>query len=204
MNPLRIGVDARELLGQATGVGRYLGELLLRWTRRRDAGRRRLILYTPEPLPLALPPSTVDYRVVGAGRGTWWEQTELRRAVRRDRPDIFFAPAYTAPLALGIPLAVTIHDISFLAHPEWFRAREGLRRRWLTARTAEAASVIFTDSEFSRREIESRLGVDPSRIRVVSPGLTARAAAPSGAARDPLILYVGSLFNRRRIFAAIG
>ncbi len=29
MNPLRIGIDARELLGQTTGVGRYLGELLL-------------------------------------------------------------------------------------------------------------------------------------------------------------------------------
>ena len=26
MRPLRIGVDARELLGDATGVGRYLGE----------------------------------------------------------------------------------------------------------------------------------------------------------------------------------
>ncbi len=30
---LRIGVDARELLGDATGVGRYLGELLRRWAR---------------------------------------------------------------------------------------------------------------------------------------------------------------------------
>ena len=28
----RIGVDARELLGDPTGVGRYLGELLRRWT----------------------------------------------------------------------------------------------------------------------------------------------------------------------------
>ncbi len=199
MNPLRIGIDARELLGQTTGVGRYLGELLLRWTRRRDAGHRRLILYTPERLSMALPPAAVDQRVVGSGRGTWWEQTHLRRAVLEDKPDIFFAPAYTAPLGLGLPLAVTIHDIAFLAHPEWFRAREGLRRRWLTARTAEAASVVFTDSEFSRREIQSRLGVAPSRIRVVPPGVTPPATPPSGVAREPLVLYVGSLFNRRRL-----
>lgn len=198
MKPLRIGIDARELLGQTTGVGRYLGELLLRWTRRRDAAQRRLILYTPEALSVPFG-GAVDLRVVGSGRGTWWEQTHLRRAVREDNPDIFFAPAYTAPVGLGIPLAATIHDISFLAHPEWFRAREGLRRRWLTARTAEAASVIFTDSEFSRSEIESRLGVVRSRIRVVAPGVSPKARPNGSARREPLVLYVGSLFNRRRL-----
>ena len=96
----------------------------------------------------------------GAGRGTWWEQTHLRRAVRGDALDVFFAPAYTAPLGIAVPLALTIHDISFVAHPEWFRWREGLRRRWLTRRAAHAAAVVFTDSQFSRSEIET-----PSRRR---------------------------------------
>ena len=49
--PLRIGIDARELLGEATGVGRYLDELLRRWTARSDAARRRFVLYSPERLP---------------------------------------------------------------------------------------------------------------------------------------------------------
>ena len=155
--PLRIGIDARELLGDATGVGRYLGELLLRWTAREDAARRRFVLYAPENLPLSLPRRRVELKIVGtgAGRGTWWEQTHLRRAVRRDRLDVFFAPAYTAPLGVPVPMAVTIHDISFVAHPEWFRLREGFRRRWLTRRAAHAAAVVFTDSQFSRSEIEA-------------------------------------------------
>ena len=51
--PVRIGIDARELLGDTTGVGRYLGELLRRWTTRADAGTRRFVLYTPEPLRMA-------------------------------------------------------------------------------------------------------------------------------------------------------
>jgi glycosyltransferase involved in cell wall biosynthesis len=138
--------------------------------------------------------------VIGSGRGTWWEQTHLRRAVRRDALDVFFAPAYTAPLGLTVPLAVTIHDISFVAHPEWFRAREGFRRRWLTRRAAHTAAVVFTDSQFSRKELEQRLRVDPSRVRVIPPGVTARVhAADRGAAREPIVLFVGSLFNRRRI-----
>lgn len=199
---IRIGVDARELLGSATGVGRYLGELLRRWAARPDRERRRFVLYAPGPLPLDLPAGSTEVRIIGAkgsGRGTWWEQTWLGQAVRADRPDVFFAPAYTAPLGTNVPLAVTIHDISFVAHPEWFRAGEGLRRRWLTRRAAATAAVIFTDSEFSRRELESHFRSDPSRIRVIPPGVTPRAHHGPPPAREPLVLFVGSLFNRRRL-----
>jgi glycosyltransferase involved in cell wall biosynthesis len=199
VRPLRIGIDARELLGQTTGTGRYLWELLQRWTRRRDSAQRRLVLYAPGELPLALRGDQLDCRIVGNGRGTWWEQTHLGRAVREDKPDVFFAPAYTAPLGIHVPLAVTIHDVSFVAHPQWFRIREGLRRRWLTARAAAAASVVLTDSEFSRSEIESHLHVPRSHIRVVPPGFTSRGQPGREVAREPLVLFVGSIFNRRRL-----
>lgn len=197
--PLRIGVDARELLGDTTGVGRYLGELMRRWTARPDAATRQFLLYASEPLPLLFPRGTVEPRIVGRGTGTWWEQTALRRAVAADAPQVFFAPAYTAPLGLGMPFAVTIHDISFVAHPEWFRRREGMRRRWLTRRAADRAAVVFTDSQFSRREIEDRLDVDPGRIRVVPPGVSTRSATMQATSRTPTVLFVGSLFNRRRL-----
>jgi glycosyltransferase involved in cell wall biosynthesis len=196
--PIRIGVDARELLGHPTGVGRYLGELLRRWTARTDSAARRFILYSPEPLPVGVAGST-ETRVLPGGRGTWWEQTALGRAVRRDRPDVFFAPAYTAPIGIGVPLAVTIHDISFIAHPEWFRLRERWRRRVLTGRAARNASVIFTDSEFSRSEIEARLGVERARIRLIAPGVTTASRTPDPDSKRPLVLFVGSRFNRRRL-----
>ena len=198
--PLTIGIDARELLGEPTGVGRYLGELLRRWTARSDAASRRLLLYTPEPQPfLRTVPEGADVRevVAGSGRGTWWEQTHLRRAVRSDPPDVFFAGAYTAPLALGVPLAVTIHDVSFAARPDWFRPREGARRRLLTRQAARAAEVVFTDSEFSRGEILERLSVSPERVRVIPPGVTRRT--PGTSPREPLVLFAGSIFNRRRL-----
>jgi glycosyltransferase involved in cell wall biosynthesis len=199
--PIRIGIDARELLGEVTGVGRYLGELLIRWTRRPDADNRRFILYSPTPLQLSLPSGASEARVIAGGTGTWWEQTALRRAVRADRPDVFFAPAYTAPIGLGLPFAVTIHDVSFLAHPEWFRPRERWRRRFLAHQMASSARLIFTDSEFSRGEIASRLGVDEARLKVIVPGVSSPAtgAHESAAERDPLILYVGTLLNRRNL-----
>jgi glycosyltransferase involved in cell wall biosynthesis len=196
--PLRIGIDGRELLGESTGVGRYLGELLTRWAARDDAARRELIVYTPSSLPMVAAMEAVHQRITPGGTGTWWEQTRLRRAVRADGPDVFFAPAYTAPLALGCPLVVTIHDVSFAAHPEWFRWREGVRRRFLTRRTAHAASAVLTDSEFSRREIEQRLRVPSDRLTVIAPGMTRRRICAT-ATREPLVLFVGSIFNRRHL-----
>ena len=212
---ITIGIDARELLGETTGVGRYLGELLRRWIVRGDAASRQFVLYTPEPLAFmrTVPDGAqVHEVVVGSGRGTWWEQTHLRRAVRANPPDVFFASAYTAPLALGVPLAVAIHDVSFAAAPHWFRPREGARRRLLTRQAARAAEVIFTISEFSKREIIERLGVPPDRIRVTYPSVTPRPAARPGApetGRDgsadegALVLFVGSIFNRRRLPSTI-
>ena len=201
---IRIGIDARELVGEPTGTGRYLGELVTRWAARPDANRRALTLYTPEPLPLAQTfPASARLReiVCGSGRGTWWEQTHLRRAVRADPPDVFFAAAYTAPLALGVPLALSVHDVSFAAHPEWFRPTEGARRRLITRQAAKRARVVFTFSEFSKREIVERLGVPKERVRIVYHGVTERTT--TGAPREPLVLYVGSIFNRRRLPSAI-
>jgi glycosyltransferase involved in cell wall biosynthesis len=202
--PITIGIDARELLGETTGAGRYLVELLRRWVARADAMARELVLYSPEPLPFVdTVPGGANVRAVvaGSGRGTWWEQTHLRRAVRSDAPDVFFASAYTAPLALGVRLALTIHDVSFAAHPEWFRPREGARRRLLTRQAARAAEVIFTDSVFSRDEIVQRLAVPAERVRVILPGVTMRT--PGAPPREPLVLFAGSIFNRRRLPALI-
>ena len=196
MKPIRIGIDARELLGDTTGVGRYLGELLLRWAARPDAASRQFLLYTPAPLALSF--ATALPRVLGGSRGTLWEQTTLAAAVARDKPDVFFAPAYTAPLRLAPPLAVTIHDASFSRHPEWFSFREGTRRRLLTRSAARRAKIVLTVSNFSAREIQELYGVPAGRIDVVHNGVSPRPA-PMSTAREPLVLYTGSIFNRRRL-----
>ena len=195
MRPLRIGIDARELLGARTGVGRYLGELLARWTAREDAHARLFLLYSPEPLSLRWPNAIP--RVLPGGRGTWWEQRALRTAIRADGLDAFFAPAYSAPLRMPVPFAVTIHDVSFSRHPEWFRPRERHRRHLLTRSAARRAGVTITVSEFSKREIVELYNVPSARVEVIPNGITARHV--TAADREPLVLYSGSIFNRRRL-----
>jgi glycosyltransferase involved in cell wall biosynthesis len=96
-------------------------------------------------------------------------------------------------------MVVTIHDVSFAAHPEWFSWREGLRRRVVTRLSARRAAKIITVSDFSKREIVRHLGVPQSRVEVIYSGATTLAATPGPGEREPLVLYVGSLFNRRHI-----
>ena len=204
---MRIGIDARELCGQPTGVGRYLSRLLSAWDGLPEALSHDLILYAPHEIgtpPLRLPVHRLRARtrILPGGSGTWWEQVTLSSAIRRDLPDVLFAPAYTAPLGIRTPTALTIHDVSFLAHPEWFPARTRIRQRVITTAAARRARLVLTDSEFSSGEIASRIGISSGRIRVIPLGLTppAGGARPvAGQDREPLVLFVGSIFNRRHL-----
>ena len=194
---MRIGIDARELAGHATGVGRYLGGMLDQWARAADANAHEFVLYTTEPLARPLPSPRIATRVIPGPGGTWWEQMKLPRAAAADRLDVFFSPAYTAPLRLGVPLVVAIHDISFVAHPEWFTVREGVRRRWITAQSARLARRVITISQFTRGELMDRLNVPAEKIAVIPPGIN--RVVTTGETHDGGVLYVGSIFNRRRV-----
>ena len=200
---LHIGVDAREVLGRPTGVGRYVTEIARAWAA--DAAlAHTFTFFLPDARRPDWPPPNPRFRVViapGPGSGTWWEQTTLSRAAAKAGLDVFLGPAYTLPLRMPCPAVVFIHDVSYFVHPEWFSRREGLRRRWLTRASARRARIVLTPSAFSAREIADRLGVPADRIMLAPPGAPpADSVDPKNdARREPVVLYVGSLFTRRRI-----
>jgi len=123
---------------------------------------------------------------------------QLPRAIQHDSLDVFFSPGYTAPLLLKVPFVVAIHDVSFAAHPEWFRAREGMRRRLFTRQAAQRAAAVVTISEFSKGEIVERLRVPSARVHVIPPGIAATSHLVQGE-RPPRVLFAGSIFNRRHV-----
>ena len=205
---LHLGVDGRELLGRPTGVGRYLLAILREWA---ETTPHRYSIFipglphqSPEGATAGLPQPELGERMQwvtdpGGRPGTWWEQMRLPGLVARSRPDVFFAAGYTAPLRLSCPYVVAIYDVSFWAHREWFSPREGMRRRWLTRAGARRAHSVVTISEFSADEIVRFLGVPRNRIRLAPPGAPVIRGRPERVDREPIVLYVGSLFNRRRI-----
>jgi glycosyltransferase involved in cell wall biosynthesis len=194
---VKIAVDARELSGRPTGVGRYLAEILAAWDDLPEAAAHEIVLCAPGTSPV---PGRRNLRATvrtSPGSGTLWEQGVLPRLAAD--ADILFAPGYTAPIRSRVPTVVTVHDVSFCAHPEWFSWREGTRRRLLTRLSARRAARVITVSDFSKREIVRRLGIPPAKVETIYSGVTRLGGGSATAGREPLVLYVGSLFNRRHI-----
>lgn len=206
---LHLVVDARELFGKPTGVGRYLRELLTRWANAPYAAGADVLLIghrdpaEAPPIP-AGPGARVRWQVVPGAGGTRWEQGPLARAVNATFADVLFSPAYSTPLRARLPVVLAMHDVSFAANPSWFGFREGLRRRLLARWSAQKATAIVTLTRFSAGEIVTRLSVRGGRIHVIPLAADyagARLAGPDeGGPRTPGgVLYVGSIFERRHL-----
>jgi glycosyltransferase involved in cell wall biosynthesis len=205
---MRIGVDARVLAHRPTGVARYLSGLLRHWPDVRQDGER-LELYVDRPPESPLPAG--EARVLRwpfPGGDPAWRQLRLAAHVRRARPDVLFCPFYSAPLAGGVPSVVTVHDVSFAAHPEWFDRKSRLAFR-LVGPSARRAARVITVSRFSAGEIERRLAVSADRIEVIPPGIdeswfVSRQADADGPLRRWLgfdgryLLHLGAVHERRR------
>jgi glycosyltransferase involved in cell wall biosynthesis len=196
---VRIAIDGRELVGRPTGVGRYLSELLAAWGALPAATAHEFVLCSPEPVDHASYKGLPVSCMVSSGPGTLWEQCVLPWLVGSAGADVLFSPGYTCPLWCRVPIVLVIHDVSFAAHPEWFSWREGFRRRTLTRLGARRARRVITESDFSKREITRHLGIDSSHIDVIYLGASALHHTAGTLPRKPLVVFVGSLFNRRHI-----
>ena len=142
------------------------------WNVDDSARSHEFVLYAPEPLGRRFDARRFPTRIVAGAPDTWWEQVRLPPIAARDHLDVFFAPAYTAPLATRIPTVVAIHDVSFAAHPEWFSAREGLRRRTDLAARRQAVARRRHDlgvlAAGDHRAPRRRRIADPCRSRRAS------------------------------------
>ncbi|MBZ5591916.1 MAG: glycosyltransferase family 4 protein [Acidobacteriia bacterium] len=86
--------------------------------------------------------------------------------LRRDRPELLHVQ-YTAPLGCPVPVVVSVHDVSFLEHPDYFPFHRAMQLRLTVQHTIRKAARILTGSEFSRDSIARAYHLDPDRIAVV-------------------------------------
>jgi glycosyltransferase involved in cell wall biosynthesis len=198
----RIGFDGRALGSPAAGVRRYAREL---FTALATLNGDMEIVAVGAPSSAALPPG-----VSGAPpapslpSNAGWMLTGLPLAARRAGVDLFHAPAYTVPIASPRPLVVTIHDVSYERHPEWYPYRRDPMRRSFYRWCARAADRVITDSTFSRSEIAAAYDIPVERIDVVplaaAPVFVAGAPLPLPVGVPPrYLLHVGDLHRRRNL-----
>lgn len=126
--------------------------------------------------PLNLPPA---FRQVNLG-SYWripfflWQQT---LALRRLKADWYLANFFLPP-SLPCRGAVVVHDVSFMAHPEYFPRTVAWYMRWLTGWAVRRAHRVLTVSDFSRRELARFYPVDEAKIVSIPNGIGAEFRPP--------------------------
>src|SRR5579862_752639 len=127
--------------------------------------------------------------------------------LRRERPNLLHVQ-YTAPLSCPVPIVVSVHDVSFIEHPEYFTRFRCWQLRYTVARTIRTAARIIAPSEFSRRAILNAYRVDQRKVIAVPYAVSsAFRPLPRQFALDwiesrfripgPFILTVGDLQPRK-------
>ncbi|MSO82921.1 MAG: glycosyltransferase family 1 protein [Acidobacteria bacterium] len=207
---LRIGIDGRAFASPAAGVRRYV------------KGLTRALLALGEPLEIVALGGR-DSSALPAGVGhiaepphpptnLGWTLVGLPRAARRAAIDVIHAPAYTAPFWSPVPVVLTIHDVSYERHPQWYPYKRDWARRAFYRRSAQVASHILTDSRFSATEITAAYRIPAARMTVTPLGVD-EGFAPADPGRPdkrlagvtlPYLLHVGDLHERRNLEMLVG
>ncbi|HTB15509.1 MAG TPA: glycosyltransferase family 1 protein [Bryobacteraceae bacterium] len=201
---MRFSVDAHAIGCHLTGNEVYIRNLLHEFARLDRSSD--FIAYVSKPgahlqVPESIRTSQVSenpFRRLGL---------DLPMKLRYDRPDLLHVQ-YTSPIGCRVPLVVSVHDVSYLEHPQYFTRFRSTQLRWTVKRTVQAAARILTPSEFSRRAILRHYKIDERKV-VVVPNAVSSSFRPvereSAAAiieekfgiRGPFVLTVGDLQPRK-------
>jgi glycosyltransferase involved in cell wall biosynthesis len=204
---MRVGLDATPLLGPRTGVGRYVAGLV----------QALAELPGPEPAEVALVPFTwrgtadlprvapsaprvrcgrrrVPARLLQAA----WSAAAFPPVEWLAGPvDVFHATNFVAPPARRAAVAVTVHDLTYLRHPEMVDAASA-RYRDLVPRALRRGATVCTPTAAVAAEVADAYRLPPERL-VVTPlgvGRAWRTAAPA----DPAWLAARGLPERYLLF----
>lgn len=211
---MKIGVDARNLVSNMTGIGRYVLEMCRHLALR----GHDLVLYLPEKAHPGYPAiDGAELRTShhpGALRRLIWGRTMLPRLAARDGVDVLWGPAHRLPRRLDPAVArvVTIHDLTWRHAPSSMRWRGLLADSLLMRGAVEAADRIAADSTATAEAVAAEFPASRARIRTVYPGLSAIAAGPSGPSpilsrlgvEAPYMLFVGTLEPRKNLKRLLG
>ncbi|MBX3084656.1 MAG: glycosyltransferase family 4 protein [Anaerolineae bacterium] len=201
-----------------TGSGQYLRQLVPALRQIDSTLRITLILpdriHESDDLPDGVDAIYAKTRFGGQLGKVWFEQTAYPRAVAAIKPDIAHVPYWGGPLDSPVPQVVTIHDVIPLSMAEY---RSGALPRLyfsLVTASAKGATAIITDSEFSKQEIVTKIGVPAERVTAIPLAASPYFHPRIGAERDEEVraryklpesyaLYLGGYDVRKNLHALI-
>jgi glycosyltransferase involved in cell wall biosynthesis len=216
---MHIGLYAHRLaLADATGIGRYVRELVSGLAAVRGADELTVSSTREEPRPDWIPPG-VRERVVPWPRRQVQAAWSLGTGPRLERAvgelDVVHLLHPFPPVRTSAPLVVTVPDLFPLERPEWFPRSE----RWSYRRSLELvrtrAQRIVVPSAYTADGVTHILGVPAARVEVVPHGLNGTFTDPVsdpeigaccdrfGVARGRFAVCVGAITTRKNVVTLV-
>ena len=219
---MKIGIDAHNLEGQRTGVGRVLFNLFKQWNYF-NLPNLEFILYFKKEIPddLRLKKPNFKKRILKAPfnlqSNALFRHYSLHNEATKDKLDILFCPDYVAPILYKGKTALILHDIIYQAHPElynWPSFWDRILLKKFSKISAKKAKIIFTPSEFSRQEVIKYYKINPDKVstillaaddnfKPINDQKKLNEIKKKYQIKDKFILHIGSIFNRRHLPEAI-
>lgn len=135
----------------------------------------------------------VPFRRWSRVRCQLWEQTCFSGAARKAGCRLAHHPMNTSPARPdGLKTLVTLHDLNFFLHPEWYRRIFCWSYRWLALPGLRRADRVVVISHYVRDQAEKVLRIPATRLRVIPNGLVPLPPANPYRSAVPFIFCVGS------------
>lgn len=208
---MKIGIDARPLISKnLAGIGTYLDNVL-RYISNEDHENTYILYMWSEPEVKRNYGENFQIKIVPKSKGFVWHGLELTRAVKQDRPDVFWGPVYELPRKIkGIRYVLTIHDLALLINPKWGGKIYALQLNLNVPRMARYADLILTISDSTKNDVVRICKVPAEKVHrvylggyddqshFVSPDRLAEVRVKHGIG-ERFFLFVGTVEPRKNI-----
>ena len=194
---IRVALDATAIGRGKTGNETYLRGLLEGWKEAKPEG--------VELMPIFSAQGAIDWPRRSAAlqnrRPSFFKRhlVELPRARKELKAELYHGVYWIRPWEKE-PFVLTVHDISFVVHPEWFRPGEALFYTTLIKQAAQKARKVITVSEFCRTEIAEKWDIPADKIETTYEA--ARSLFQPGKKKrggPPTLLFVSAIHPRKNL-----
>lgn len=128
-----------------------------------------------------------------------WSESRFRQGSRVRRDYVYHEPNFIIKPHDG-PSVTTVHDLSFVSHPEFHPAE---RVAWLNRqlpRTLDRADFVITDSEIVRTQLIGQFSVPPDRVAAIYLGADSRFVPRSHEATQSILAKYDLVHGRYLAF----
>ena len=199
--------------GNRSGTGRYVGELARRLPGLADDVDVAVLWPRHVPPPLGAEEACVLVESRSPFRRLWQDQFGVRALRKRIGADVVHFPANVGPLLATDGAVLTVHDLSFLHGPQWYRRNRSAYYRYAVGRSASLAARVIVDSQATAADVTEVLGVPEDRIDVVLLGVgdelrPASEVQQAGVREryglpERFMLFVGTLEPRKNLVRVV-